>query len=69
MIKIISNSGVKKSAKEVTKGIKKLLGSLPLLNRNIEPINNKKNKTKNKLVMVKINTKMIKKGFIILIPT
>lgn len=69
MIKIISNSGVKKSAKEVTKGINKLFGSLPLLKRNIDPINNKKNKTKNKVIMVTIITKMIKKGFTILIPT
>lgn len=68
MIKIINSKGVKKSAKEVTKGIKKLFGSLPLLNRNMELTNKKPNNIKNNNKIVKDIIKIIKNGFIILIP-
>ncbi len=66
MIKIIKKKGVRKSADEVTKGIKKLLGSFPLLNRNIEPINNTINMLTNRRIIVINKTMMIKKGLMIL---
>jgi hypothetical protein len=68
VIKIINNKGVKKSAKEVTNGIKKLFGSLPLLNRNMEPTNKNPNNIKNNNKIVDNIIRIIKIGFIIFIP-
>ena len=61
-------NGVKKSKREVVKGIKKLLGSFPFLNKNIEEVKRKTNITpkSNKTVIMMIIT--MKKGFIICIP-
>ena len=65
---MISNSGVKKSADEVTNGIRKLLGSFPLLKRNIALMNRKINIVKNNIMIVKIIIIMITRGLIIAIP-
>ena len=50
------------------KGIKKLLGSLPLLNNTIELINNEINNVINNNIIVRNKIKIIKKGLKILIP-
>ena len=65
MINPISSNGVKKSAKEVINGIRKLFGSPPLRNIIIELMNNAPNNMKNKSIIVIIMINIIKKGFII----
>ena len=68
MMKIKRNRGVRKSANEVINGIKKLFGSLPLLNNIIELINNEMNIVINNNIIVRNKIKIIKKGLKILIP-
>ena len=65
---MISNNGVKKSAADVTNGMRKLLGSLPLLKRKIALINRKANIVKNNIIIVNIIMIIIIKGFTIDIP-
>ena len=60
--------GVKKSAKDVTKGIKKLFGSFPLLNRKTAHTNRRKKREINKVRIVKLIITIIIKGLIISIP-
>lgn len=60
--------GVKKSAKDVTKGIKKLFGSFPLLNRKTVHTNRRKKREINKVRIVKLIITIIIKGLIISIP-
>ncbi len=67
-IKIIINKGVKKSANDVIIGIRKLLGSFPFLNINMEPINKNTNINTNRIKIVIIKIDMINKGFTISIP-
>jgi hypothetical protein len=62
------NIGVKKSAKDVTIGIKKLLGSLPFLNMNMELINNSTNIKPKRIKIVIIIIDIINNGFTISIP-
>jgi hypothetical protein len=65
---MISSNGVKKSADEVTNGIRKLLGSLPLLKIKIALMNSVMNIVKNNIMIVNITIIMIIKGLIIAIP-
>jgi len=65
---MISNNGVKKSAADVTNGMRKLLGSFPLLKRKIALINRKANIVKNNIIIVNIIMIIIIKGFTIDIP-
>jgi hypothetical protein len=65
---MISNNGVKKSAADVTNGMRKLLGSLPLLKRKMALINKKANIAKNNIIIVIIIMIIITKGFTIDIP-
>ena len=67
MIKTIKKKGVRKSANDVKNGIKKLLGSFPLLNNNIELINNEMNIITNNNKTVRSRMKIIRKGLNILI--
>ncbi len=62
------NKGVKKSANDVTIGIKKLFGSFPFLNINMEPINKNTNIRPNKIKIVVIKIDIINKGLTICIP-
>jgi len=62
------NKGVKKSARDVTKGIKKLFGSFPFLNINMEPINKNMNISPNRIKIVMIKIDIINKGLTISIP-
>jgi len=68
MIKTIKKKGVRKSANDVMNGIKKLLGSFPLLNNNIELMNNDMKKIMNNNNTVRIKIIIIKKGLKISIP-
>ena len=61
-------NGVKKSANDVTIGIRKLLGSFPFLNINMEPINNNTNISPNRIKMVLLKIDIINKGLTISIP-
>ena len=62
---MIMNKGVKKSNNEVTKGIKKLLGSLPCLNKKTELTNKRINiKIKRSKIVIKI-IEVINRGFTI----
>jgi hypothetical protein len=67
-MKMMKNSGVKKSANDVINGIKKLLGSFPCLNNIIELMNNDTNIIKNINKTVSSRMKIIRKGLKILIP-
>ena len=62
---MIRNNGVKKSANDVTKGIRKLFGSFPLLKRKIELMNNRINIMINNSNIDKQIIKTITNGFII----
>ena len=62
-MKVIKSKGVKKSARDVIAGIKKLFGSFPDLNKYIELMNKVKNKLPNKMNIVSNKIKIIKKGF------
>jgi len=62
------NKGVKKSARDVTTGIKKLFGSFPFLNINMEPINKNTNISPNRIKIVMIKIDIINKGLTISIP-
>jgi len=65
---MINNSGVKKSADDVTNGIRKLLGSFPLLKRKIALMNRKINIIKNNIMIVNVIMIMIIRGLTIAIP-
>ena len=65
---IIINKGVKKSDKEVIIGINKLLGSFPLLNNNMEPINKNTNINPNRIKIVMFKIDIINRGLTISIP-
>lgn len=65
---MISNKGVRKSTNEVIKGIKKLLGSLPLLNKIIALMKSTRNIIQNNAKIVINTIKITKKGCTILIP-
>ena len=65
---MISINGVKKSADDVTNGIRKLLGSFPLLKRNIALMNRKINIVKNNIMIVNVIIIMITRGLTIAIP-
>lgn len=60
--------GVKKSANDVTIGIKKLFGSFPFLNINMEPINKNTNISPNRIKIVIIKIDIINRGLTISIP-
>ena len=61
----MSNRGVRKSNKDVVNGIKKLFGSFPRLNKNME-LENKSMKTIPKRINnVNMMTAIINNGFII----
>ena len=68
MINIIKKNGVRKSAIDVIKGIKKLLGSFPFLKIIIELINKDTNIIKNNNNIVIIKMIAIKNGLNILTP-
>ena len=57
------NKGVRKSASDVIKGIRKLFGSVPRLKREIALKNNKINIIKNRIMIVRIMIKISKNGF------
>ena len=57
------NNGVRKSASDVINGIRKLLGSIPRLNKNIAPINSKINIMRKIIRIVKVIIKTIISGF------
>jgi len=59
------NKGVRKSASDVTKGIRKLFGSKPRLNKNIAPKNSIKNIIKNMIKTVAVIIKIIINGYTI----
>lgn len=61
-MKMISKRGVRKSAKLVMAGIKKLLGSLPRLKRKMEDMNKNTNMNKNKINIVSVRIKIMMKG-------
>lgn len=61
-MKMISKRGVRKSAKLVIAGIKKLLGSLPRLKRKMEDMNKNTNMNKNKINIVSVRIKIMVKG-------
>ena len=65
---MINNSGVKKSAAEVTNGIRKLLGSFPLLNIKIALMNRKINIVKKSIMIVMMIIMIITNGLTIAIP-
>ena len=54
--------GVRKSASDVTNGIRKLFGSIPRLNKNIAPINSKINIIRKIIRIVKVIIKTINIG-------
>ena len=62
---MIKREGVKKSTKDVVNGIRKLFGSLPLLNKNIALTNKNANNDIKRIKTVIKRMKIIKKGFII----
>jgi hypothetical protein len=57
------NKGVRKSASDVMKGIRKLFGSLPRLNKKIALINSKLNIIKKIIRIVIVIIKIIANGF------
>jgi hypothetical protein len=62
------NKGVRKSASDVTKGIRKLLGSIPRLNKNIAPRNSIINIIKKMIKTVAVVIKIIISGYTIFTP-
>ena len=62
------NKGVRKSASDVIKGIRKLFGSVPRLKRLIALKNNKINMIKKIISIVRNMIKIIIKGFTICTP-
>lgn len=55
--------GVRKSASDVTNGIRKLFGSIPRLNKNIAPMNSKINIMKKIIRTVTVIIKIIISGY------
>lgn len=62
------NRGVRKSASDVTTGIRKLLGSIPRLNKNIAPKNNAKNIMKKRIKIVAVTINVSVSGYTNLTP-
>ena len=65
---IINRRGVKKSANDVTKGIRKLFGSPPLLKIKMDPTNNMINNEQKSIRTVINMIMIIKTGLTISIP-